>query len=207
MAFGVTATGFIKKTYDDIITEKKAQAQTVFGADVDLTETSPLLKYIEATSMEEAQLWDMAESLYYSAFIETATGDSLDKAVKILGVIRKPSSKAEGEVTFTTSFSISGKYAPRKYSIYLRIYCDINNMNTGILNLQHRELNANFMLFTTVLPSLSMFAGVIVMIAGFIINYRKMACYTGLRSREKCITLFNFTVWCWRLHRLSDHWK
>ena len=81
----------------------------------------------------------------------------------------------ESEITNTMTFAVNGKYAARKYSIYLRVSCDINNFNTGNLTLQYRELKANFMFYTTILPSLSGFAGVVVMIAGFIINYRKMA--------------------------------
>jgi hypothetical protein len=85
------------------------------------------------------------------------------------------SESGENEITNTMTFSVQGKYAARKYSIYLRASCDINNFNTGNLTLQYREIKANFMFFTTILPSLSGFVGIVVMIAGFIINYRKMA--------------------------------
>ncbi len=85
------------------------------------------------------------------------------------------SESGESEITRSITYSLNGKYAARKYSIYLRVSCDINHINTGNLTLEYRELKANFMFFTTILPSLSGFAGIIVMIAGFIINYRKMA--------------------------------
>ena len=85
------------------------------------------------------------------------------------------SESGESEITRTIPYSLNGKYAARKYSIYLRVSCDINDINTGNLTLEYRELKANFMFFTAILPSLSGFAGIIIMIAGFVINYRKMA--------------------------------
>jgi len=101
MAYGVTADGFVIKPYSVIIQEKKDKAKAEFGADVDLTPTSPLMKFIEVTTLEEVLLWEMAEALYYSAYLDTATGDSLDKVVRILGVSRKTATNATGQVTFS----------------------------------------------------------------------------------------------------------
>lgn len=101
MAFGVTSTGFVKKTLQDIIDEKQAKAQQVFGSDVDLTETSPLQQFIEVIAVEEALLWDQAEAIYYSGFLQFATGASLDELVLLIGVTRKAATKATGSVAFT----------------------------------------------------------------------------------------------------------
>lgn len=103
MAFGVTSTGFVKKTLDDIIQEKEATARTLFGSDIDLSETSPLKKFIEVTTLEEVRLWEMSESLYYSAFLGFATGNNLDRVVELLGVTRKAATKATGTVRFSGS--------------------------------------------------------------------------------------------------------
>lgn len=99
--YGVTSIGFVKKTYDVIIVEKKAKAKEQFGVDVDLEPTSPLMKFIEVTTLEEVRLWDMAESLYHSAYLDYCSGDQLDKVCALLGITRKSATKAIGVVTFT----------------------------------------------------------------------------------------------------------
>lgn len=99
--YGVTDEGFVKKVYSTIIAEKEAAARSYFGEDVDLTETSPLKKFLEVQALEEVRLWEMAESLYYSAFVEFASGDNLDKVVALLGLERNPATRATGIVRFT----------------------------------------------------------------------------------------------------------
>jgi len=100
MAYGVTANGFVAKTFDIIVAEKEAEAIVLFGADIDLTETSPLKMFIQVQALEEAKLWDMAESFYYTAFVDFATGASLDRVGALLGVSRNSAAKATGQVTF-----------------------------------------------------------------------------------------------------------
>ncbi len=101
MAFGVTAIGFVKKTLQDITTDKEASARSLFGSDVDLTPTSPLKKFIDITSLEEVRLWEMSETLYDSAYLLFSSGQNLDRVVEIIGVDRKPAVKATGSVTFS----------------------------------------------------------------------------------------------------------
>jgi len=100
MAYGVTVDGFIKKLYEVILNEKKADALALFGADADLTDTSPLYKFIQVCAFEEANLWNMAEGIYYSGFVSTATGASLDKLGELLSIIRIPANKATVNITF-----------------------------------------------------------------------------------------------------------
>lgn len=99
--YGVTIDGFVIKPYEVILNEMKVQAKAQFGQEIDLTDTSPLLKFLESTALELFRVWESAESLYYSGYIDTATGTSLDRVVKLIGVIRIPATKATGEVTFT----------------------------------------------------------------------------------------------------------
>ncbi|MEZ5401869.1 MAG: baseplate J/gp47 family protein [Bryobacteraceae bacterium] len=54
----------------------------------------------EAVARETAFLYQQINQVYLSAFIDTATGKSLDLVVSILGVVRKSSEFAEGLVTF-----------------------------------------------------------------------------------------------------------
>ena len=103
MAYGVTASGFIKKTVNVIVDEMKAEAQTQFGSDIDLGVTSPLMQFIEVIALEEAVLWDLLESMYYAVFIEFAAGENLDRVVAIVGIERQAATKATGTQTFTAT--------------------------------------------------------------------------------------------------------
>lgn len=99
--FGLTASGFVRKRYADILQEKEQRAIELFGSDVSLSESSPLGQFIRLNAWEEAILWQTIENVYYSGFVTTAEGTALDALVQYIGVRRLPSRKAIGEVTFT----------------------------------------------------------------------------------------------------------
>jgi len=87
--YGVTANGFL--------------AKQEFGEDIDLSENSRLLRFLEIVAKREDELWQMAENAYYAGFIDFATGQNLDRLVAILGIRRKQAVKATGTVTFSRS--------------------------------------------------------------------------------------------------------
>lgn len=87
--FGIGKTGFNIKPFQTILEEKAARAREVFGADIDLRSTSALRKILDISSAEDQELWKRAEQLYYSNFITTASGQSLDFLGKDVGVERR----------------------------------------------------------------------------------------------------------------------
>jgi len=99
--FGLTTKGFTRKPYTQIIADKEERARDLFGEDIELSERSPLGLYIQSTSWENSILWDVMESVYYSAFIDDAEGKQLDGLVKYIGLFRKPALRAIGRVIFT----------------------------------------------------------------------------------------------------------
>ena len=101
MTFGVTPSGFVAKRYKDIIEEKKKYAIQYFGTDVDLNPYSPLMKFMEVIAFEEALLWEALEAAYYSAYIDFASGASLDHIAAIMGIYRNPAEPARGTITVT----------------------------------------------------------------------------------------------------------
>lgn len=101
--YGVTERGFVPRTYDEILEDFKAKAREVFGSDVDLSDTSPLLKLLQIYALELHNLWQQLEAVYYSAYLHTASGDSLDDVVALLGFRREPARRATGTVTFSRS--------------------------------------------------------------------------------------------------------
>lgn len=66
----------------------------------DINVGSVLRTLVESISREIEFVYDEMESVYNSAFIDTATGDSLDLVVSILGIKRKDPTRASGVVVF-----------------------------------------------------------------------------------------------------------
>lgn len=98
---GVDTSGFTSKSFDEIVSDLEDEAKIQFGADVDLTDTSPLKQFINSIATEFFNSWSELENTYYSGYIDHATGQSLDNVVAILGITRNPAVKAAGQVTFS----------------------------------------------------------------------------------------------------------
>jgi len=71
---GVDSNGFTLKTYNEIIADMEARAKNEFGLDIDLSDTSPLSKFLRDIAQEMAVMWQVLEDVYYAAFIDFATG-------------------------------------------------------------------------------------------------------------------------------------
>lgn len=65
----LTAEGFKRKRYADFIKEMEEQARKLFGNDVNLSERGPLGMFIQTIAFSRAEENELAESIYYSAFI------------------------------------------------------------------------------------------------------------------------------------------
>jgi uncharacterized phage protein gp47/JayE len=109
--FGVTKDGFVLKGFDAILGDAKQRARQMWatlGLQPDLTSTSPLLKLIEAAAHEDAELWKRLEDFYYSAYVSTATGDSLDLLGDDVG-LQRHELYATGRVTLTLTGGLAGR--------------------------------------------------------------------------------------------------
>ena len=98
--YGITDTGFVKKTFTNVINGLHSNAQRMFGSDVDLTPGSPIKILIDLYAVNIIDLWNQLESCYNAAFLETATGYSLDNLGRLVGAERGSSTYATGYVTF-----------------------------------------------------------------------------------------------------------
>src|SRR5690242_6122320 len=109
--FGVTADGFVLKGFDAILADTRQRARDMWatlGLEADLTATSPLAKLIEATALEDAELWKRLQDFYYSGYVSTATGDSLDLLGDDVGRPRRELF-ATGTVTLTLTGGLAGR--------------------------------------------------------------------------------------------------
>lgn len=98
--FGVTPDGFVLKGIDRIVADQQARARTMFGDDVDVTSGSAIRKAMDAVAWNAHELWRGMEKQFYSNFVITSTGPSLDLLGTDLGLLRA-NLRATGQVTLT----------------------------------------------------------------------------------------------------------
>jgi uncharacterized phage protein gp47/JayE len=94
MSFGVTDSGFILKTYDDIVEETNDKAKELFGNDVELSEYGAVGLFNQLMSKALSDTWEDFENLYASMFPDTAEGVSLDRVCQLGGITRRPATKS-----------------------------------------------------------------------------------------------------------------
>lgn len=99
--YGPTDEGFVQRYYSDIIASKREHAIDAFGSSIDVTDSSVFGQFINSCSYEEALLWQILENIYYSRYVQYATGKALDDVVYPKNIIRKSGSKAIGTITIT----------------------------------------------------------------------------------------------------------
>ena len=86
----LTAKGFERQSYDDILNKEIQRAKELFGEDIDTSELTPLGKFIRIGAYYLAEAEEEAEYIYYSIFPNTARGVSLDRLCVFVGITRDP---------------------------------------------------------------------------------------------------------------------
>lgn len=95
------ANGFKRKQYSEIVEDMQTRARNLFGENINLTDRSPLGIFIQVLSWSIAVLWQLAEKVYFSSFVDTSEGVSLDYAARLGGVTRRGAEKATVLQRFT----------------------------------------------------------------------------------------------------------
>ena len=96
----VNEKGYIRPNYDELLAARIAQAQELFGEDIDTSNASPLGKFIRLSVQDLADAFETQEIIYYSRFPNTATGQSLDRLMPFAGITRNPATRAEHSIRF-----------------------------------------------------------------------------------------------------------
>lgn len=91
---GLTATGYIRRTYDDILNDKIQRAKELFGEDIDTSDLTPLGKFIRINAYDQALAEEEIEAVYYARFPNTATGQSLDRLMPFAVITRNQAEAA-----------------------------------------------------------------------------------------------------------------
>lgn len=104
---GLNSTGFSKKQYSQVVDDMSTRARDLFGDEINLSVRSPLGIFIRVVSWAVAGLWQLAERVYFSGYVATAEGVSLDREARDGGVQRRPAETATVELVFTGSAGAS----------------------------------------------------------------------------------------------------
>lgn len=96
----VNEKGYVRPTYDELLESRIEQARGLFGEDIDISNNSPLGKFIRLAVQDLADAYESQEIIYYSRFPNTATGHSLDRLMPFAGISRNPATPAEHLVWF-----------------------------------------------------------------------------------------------------------
>ena len=94
----LTEKGFERLTFDDILDNKIQLAKDLFGEDIDTSATTPFGKFIRIGAYDLSKAEEEAEYIYYSIFPDSATGVSLDRLCKFVGIQRTPKQAAEHKI-------------------------------------------------------------------------------------------------------------
>jgi len=93
--YGVTLTGFIKKTLSVITAEIGDDQRDTIKSTLNLLASALFGQMNGIFGDKLRELWDVAEAVYRSAYPSSASGDALDQVASITGAVRLPATKSE----------------------------------------------------------------------------------------------------------------
>lgn len=126
MSFGLTATGFKRKMFEDSIKDISERLISSWGS-FNTDEQGPNMQLLTAYTFESSSLWELAEAIYNSTYPDTAFGMSLDNIVSYIGMVRIQATKT------TTLAKLTGK---NQVEIPFNSQVTADNVNT-IFNLNN----------------------------------------------------------------------
>lgn len=131
---GLTDAGFQRRTYDEIVQDKIALAQTLFGEDINTDENTPLGKFIRLNAYDESLLSETAEMIYYSIFPNTASGVSLDRLCTFIGISRNPAVAAQYLVAVQCASETAGNTIEMGFLVGTESGIEYYNTNDVTIN-------------------------------------------------------------------------
>lgn len=130
----LTSKGFKRMRYADYLPLIEEQARKLFGEDANLSERTPLGKFIRLQAYQRAEDSEEAEMLYNSRFVDTSEGIMLEQNVTRALISRKEWRKATGEVTFNLERNTKipeGSLVQTKYGVKFQTLKEIYAFDAG----------------------------------------------------------------------------
>ena len=100
--WGLTSTGFYVPTYQEILSQIEDTMISLIDPDLVMTSNSNAGILARLFARREKAAWEQQQLTYYSAFISTATGASLDYIGGNLGLKRKVDEPSFAQIKITT---------------------------------------------------------------------------------------------------------
>lgn len=98
---GLTSAGFESKTLETILADIVARQRAALGPAI-VTSSDSALGVINGILADQlAELWELAEAVYNSAFPDGASGASLDRVCALTGVLRLQATNSTVTITLT----------------------------------------------------------------------------------------------------------
>lgn len=137
--------GFKRKTYNELLDEIQNETRLKFGEDINLSITSPLGISVYLYAWFLNIVWGLAESVYYSGFISTATGASLDRLLPYGGTRRIQAEYATGDITITGTANTTipaGFVVSTPLDVFYETIddCTLNSEGVGTVGIQAVEI-------------------------------------------------------------------
>lgn len=99
---------YVPQTEDELRNVIETELQSQLGSDIDLTENSVFSNLARAVAAAIASNQETSlNEVYDAAYLETASGESLDNVVAILGIGRRDPVRATGVVEFTSQNAVT----------------------------------------------------------------------------------------------------
>lgn len=139
----LTSKGFKRKTYDEFLAEIEAETRERFGTDVNLSDVTPLGKYIRLQAYQRAIDAEQAEEVYNSRFVDTSEGLSLQQNVKRALIRKKQWKKASGPVDLTLERNVivpAGTMVGTKYGVLYATEDEVKSTDAGVYSVDVRAL-------------------------------------------------------------------
>lgn len=99
--YGITSTGFVKKSASVIAAELTAEYKAIYGNDIQTTD-GPIAQEIGVFAERESLIWDLAEAVYLAKTRDGASGASLDDVNSLIGVGRLEATRSTVTLTLAT---------------------------------------------------------------------------------------------------------
>lgn len=151
----INEKGYLRSTYDDILADRIALAQELFGKDIDTSNASALGKFIRLSVQDLADAYEAQEIIYYSRFPNTANGQSLDRLMPFAGITRNPPTRAEHEIKLkgTANYQIDpgflvGTKGDEEFFLVNTVVLDENGEGTGVVQSTELGTTGNVLLGT-----------------------------------------------------------
>lgn len=98
----LTAAGFKRPSFTELLVQTQNNFKTAFGADFDLTPDSPNGHLVNSFALQLDSAWGAVQEVYDSLNPNSADGVGLDNAMAFSGLSRHPATRLRGNVVLFT---------------------------------------------------------------------------------------------------------